>query len=68
VIGVCNNGAIVARSLSVEGNNYTSQLDVIVTPDIVGKSVECLHDSGTLLYFHLSSIIPSITGMSSLVY
>jgi hypothetical protein len=64
VAGECNNGAIVARSLSAEGNNYTSQLNVIVTPEIVGKSIECRYDHGIL---QLLSII-SITGSSSFVY
>ena len=31
--GSCNNGTAVARSISVEGNNYTSQLTVTVTPE-----------------------------------
>ena len=42
----CNNGDIVARGLSVEGNNYTSQLNVTVTPDTAGKTVECHRDNG----------------------
>ena len=51
--GLCNNGAIVGQSLGVEGNNYTSQLNVTVTPDIAGKIVECFYDDGctaTLLF------------------
>ena len=56
----CNNGAIVARSLSVEGNNYTSQLNVTITPDTVGKTIECHNDNGIHVYTHFSSAIPSI--------
>ena len=40
----CNNGAIVARSLSANGNIYTSQLNVTVTPDTAGKTITCIHD------------------------
>jgi hypothetical protein len=40
----CNNGAIVARSLSVNGSIYTSQLNVTVTPGIGGKTIMCIHD------------------------
>ena len=47
--GLCNEGAIVARSLSVEGNNYTSQLNVTVTHDVAGKTIECIRD-GTEIY------------------
>ena len=46
IYGTCNNGAIVARILSVEGNNYTSQLNVTVTPETAGKTVMCASDDG----------------------
>ena len=59
--GVCNNGAIVARSLSVEGNNYTSQLNVTVTPDTAGRTIECASDNGIRI---ITSKIPTITGLS----
>ena len=36
----CNDGTIIAKSISLEGNNYTSQLNITVTPDIVGKTTE----------------------------
>ena len=58
----CNNGAIVARSLSIEGNNYTSQLNVTVTPDTAGKTIRRIYDNGTHEIFIFSSIIPTITG------
>ena len=57
------NGAIVARILSVEGNNFTSQLNVTVTSEIIGKTIECLHDDGTIVYTQFSSTI-SIAGLS----
>ena len=60
--GMCNNGAIVGRSLSVEGNNYTSQLNVTITPDTVGKNIVCLHDNGLYEILIFTSIIPAITG------
>ena len=40
----CNNGATVARSLSVEGNLYTSQLNVTVASNIAGKNIMCVYD------------------------
>ena len=43
--GICNNGSIVGQSLSVQGSNYTSQLNVIITPDTVGKTVKCAYDA-----------------------
>ena len=56
----CSNRTIVARIISVEGNNYTSQLNVTVTPDTAGETIECASDNGTRLKHHLSSIIPEI--------
>ena len=45
---ICNNGAIVGRSLRVENNSsYTSQLNVTVSSDMIGESIECAHDHGT---------------------
>ena len=55
---LCNHGAIVAKVLSVEANNYTSQLNVTVTPDMAGKTITCLYFNGTTDIIHLSSVIP----------
>lgn len=39
---MCNNGAIVARILGVEGSYYSSQLNITVTSYMAGKTVMCL--------------------------
>ena len=44
--GQCNNGSIVGRNLGTDSGRYTSQLNVTATPDIIGKSIECLHENG----------------------
>ena len=49
---------IVARNLSAEGNNYTSQLNVTVTPDTAGMTVECTSDSGINEILISSFVIP----------
>ena len=59
---ICN-GDIVARISSVEGNNYTSQLNVTVTPETMGKTVECHYDNGYISTFLFSLMIPT-TGLS----
>ena len=55
----CNGGAIVAHQLRVDSNmnttTYTSQLDVKLNSNIVGKNITCLFDEDTL-----STIIGSI--------
>ena len=61
---VCNNGAIVAQSLSVEGNIYTSQLNVTVTPDTAGKTIMCLYDNRRSTAIQFSTVIPT-KGLSS---
>ena len=43
--GVCNNGAIVARSIGVGDNRYTSQLTVNVTSELNNKTAICLVNS-----------------------
>ena len=52
----------MASGLSVDGNNYTSQLNVTVTPDTAGKTIECLYDDVSIITLQLSSEIPNITG------
>ena len=38
------NGTIVAQSLSVQDNLYTSQLSVTVTHEAAGKTIMCFYD------------------------
>ena len=45
--GTCNNGQIVAESISVQENNYNSQLNVTVTLDTAGKTIICAYDALT---------------------
>ena len=61
--GECNNGAIVARGISVQNNLYTSKLNVTVTPDIAGKTIMCFHDNTYNITLHLTVVIPT-TGLS----
>lgn len=43
--GLCNGGAISGRSVGVEGNRYTSQLTLTVTPELHNQTVTCLLNS-----------------------
>lgn len=58
----CNNGSIVAGSLSVEDNLYISQLNVTITSNILGKTIGCGYDGGYYIYFQ-PTILP-ITGLN----
>ena len=60
--GICNNRDIVGQSLGIQGNNYTSQLNVTITPSTAGKTITCAYDALTIdqtndmIYF--STILP----------
>ena len=43
----CNNGAVVARIVSLENNCHTSQLTVNTSLNFDGKSVQCSSDDGS---------------------
>ena len=55
--GTCNDGAIVGQSLRVKNNFYTSQLKVKFSPRLIGKTVECHYDNGTVATSIGSAII-----------
>lgn len=48
---ICNNGNIVGGNVHIENGVengtyiYGSQLNVIVTLNMIGKSIECVHES-----------------------
>ena len=60
----CNNGSIVARGLSVEDSNCTSQLNVTVTPGIAGKTITCASDNGRHIKHLFFWTIPTVIGLS----
>jgi hypothetical protein len=41
LIGICNNGAIVAQALGVVNNSYISQLNVTASLELNNTTVEC---------------------------
>jgi hypothetical protein len=45
--GTCNDGVIVARSVSIDGDCYTSTLNVtFISPDMTGRTIKCIKDDG----------------------
>ena len=61
----CNNGSILGRIVRVENGVFTSQLNVTFTSDIVGRSIECAHDNGTI---HRIGSLNLTTGLGQQVY
>ena len=43
----CNSGAISGRSLGIDGNCTTSELDVVVDSSLNNKTVQCILDSNS---------------------
>lgn len=58
--GECNNGAMVARGVSIDGNNYTSQLNVTFTSYMAGKMIICLYDNLHGESIQFSTVLPKI--------
>ena len=61
--GECNNGDIVGRSLGVEGSNYSSQLNVTVTPDVIGKNIMCINEATSSEIVQFSVTITNTIGI-----
>ena len=48
--GECNNGSMIAQSLSIADSMwYTSQLNITLSADVIGKSVECHYDDSSTI-------------------
>jgi hypothetical protein len=60
----CNNGNITGHSLRVEGDHYTSQIHVLFTPDLLGRTIECIYNNLTSYQLIGNSTIVIITGTS----
>ena len=43
----CNSGIITGRVIKHERNTYTSQLDVVFSSDLIGRTIECASDNGS---------------------
>ena len=59
---MCNNGDIIAQSVKVEGENYTSQLAIAFSQDLIGKTVQCSKDDGLTTHIISSFIIEGKQG------
>ena len=40
----CNNGSIVGQGLAINGNRYTTQLNITVSDNVIGESIECYYN------------------------
>ena len=61
--GSCNDGNIVARSVSTESNCYTSTLNVtFISPDVIGRMITCLKEDGVTSTLIGTISVPNIKG------
>ena len=44
--GECNNGAVIGRGIEIINNCYTSQLSVLLSPELIGRTITCSVDDG----------------------
>ena len=61
-MGECNEGSIVGHSLRLEsGSFYISQLIVRVSPEVIGRGIECIHDDANVTFRLIGSTTVNIT-------
>ena len=46
-VQTCNSGIITGQVIKHQRNNYTSQLNVVFSSDLIGRSIECASDNGS---------------------
>ena len=64
VSGVCNNGRIVARVISVDGGCYISSLNIMFDAGLQNSTVMCISDNGTHTREIGSDVLLANTGTS----
>ena len=46
VVGSCMNGAVEGRSIKTENDFYVSQLSILASTNVNGKTIRCDYDDG----------------------
>ena len=64
-IETCNNGDVVGQSLGVQENNYTSRLNVTITPYTAGQTITCAYDALTRDQTQMIKFSTTVPGNSS---
>lgn len=57
----CNNGTIIGRIIRAENGTYTSQVTVVVRPEMASRSIQCIYDSIDGTTTEIGSAILAIT-------
>ena len=58
----CNNGSIEGKTINHENSTYTSQINVTLNFNIIGRNIECFHFNTTTAHYSQigSSLIKGI--------
>ena len=65
----CNNGNIIGHSLRVEKGHYTSRIHVLFSLDLLGHTIDCIHNSNSSNELIGNSTILITTGnFSSIIH
>ena len=56
-IVTCNDGMITGQVVGVEDNYYTSRLNVTLTSDLIGKTIECVYGDGVRNFTIMDTIM-----------
>ena len=65
--GSCNNGDIQGGGVSRVGGCFISELNVTITPGVVGKEIQCVHDNTSAEILIGSDNITVTTGGKSYI-
>ena len=65
ISGSCNNGAIMGRSIGVTDGCYSSELNVTVSSDLSGRTIQCNHDGSDGLRTIGVTTLNVVTGKST---
>ena len=58
----CSGNSIVGRSLGVSGDTYTSQLSVVASSNLIGRTVECAYSRTGTTVTPIDSATVDLTG------
>ena len=67
-MGLCNNGTLIGHSLAVSEGDYTSQLTISVTSNLIGRMIECFYSLTGVTVSPINSTTIEISGIMLTVH
>ena len=63
----CNNGNITGHSVRAEGDYYTSQIHILFSRNLLGRTIECVHNNLNSYELIGNSTIAITTGIVAII-